>query len=281
MVGTDAPGRDQRITPRELERLDREAYEPYYTFPLGDAPRAEPETYRAIWEEARRIGYPEVDRFEAACGASIDPGWFHELALLTQVVIKESDICYQHGRLLYAALSERIARGDGRALNVLETGTARGFSSLCMAKALDDAGQAGRVVTIDVLPHRTPMYWNCIADRDGPRSRAALLRDYQRRIEDRIVFVQGDARIQLGKVDIPRVHFAFLDGEHTYEAVINEFDYVRRRQEPGDVIFFDDYTPALFPGIVEAVDEACAAHGYETDVVTVSEQRGYAIARKR
>ncbi|MEZ4685624.1 MAG: hypothetical protein R3B47_06035 [Bacteroidia bacterium] len=78
----------------------------------------------------------------------------------------------------------------------------------------------------------------------------------------------------------PRVHFAFLDGAHTYEYVLQEYAHIRDRQRPGDVIVFDDYTPAAFPGIVKAVDEICEREGYDKKVFSISDQRGYVVARK-
>ena len=36
---------------------------------------------------------------------------------------------------------------------ILETGTARGFSAICMAKALEDNNKDGLILTYDVLPH--------------------------------------------------------------------------------------------------------------------------------
>ena len=37
-------------------------------------------------------------------------------------------------------------------LNILETGTARGFSSIVMAKVLTDIKQDGQINTIDIIP---------------------------------------------------------------------------------------------------------------------------------
>ena len=49
-------------------------------------------------------------------------------------------------------------------------------------KALEDQQRAGTIVTFDVLPHRTPMYWNCIDDHDGPKTRFQSC-EYQNRLE--------------------------------------------------------------------------------------------------
>ena len=59
---------------------------------------------------------------------------------------------------------------------IVETGTARGFSSICMSKALIDANTNGKIYTVDILPHDTKMYWNCIDDHDGMKSRKELLK---------------------------------------------------------------------------------------------------------
>jgi len=113
-----------------------------------------------------------------------------------------------------------------------------------------------------------------------PQTRAELLRDYEPLIEEFIIYHQGDTGLELGRISLPRIHFAFLYGAHTYEYVTEGFRFVQRRQQEGDIIFFDDYTPDLFQGIVKAVDEICERHGYAKRVITVSDQRGCVIARK-
>jgi predicted O-methyltransferase YrrM len=249
--------------------------------PLCDAPLAPPDAYRRIWAEAQRVAYPIVDRFEEAAGASIDPAWFHQLALLTQVTIKRSDICYQHGRLLYAALSRYLRTRASQHLTIVETGTARGFSALCMARALDDAGASGKILTFDVLPHDVRILWNCVLDAEGARTRAELLQDYAALLERHVVFHGGDSRKELSRMSFPRVNFAFLDSIHEYDAVMAEFAAIRGRQKPGDMIFFDDYSADAYPGVVKAADEICREYGYSATVLAASARRRYLIAEKQ
>ncbi len=264
-----------------LEPFDQWAYRKFYNFPLGNSPRSSSGKYLEIWNKAKCKEYPIIDQFEDKSGYCIDDNWFHELALLTQIVIKKSDICYQHGRLLYSVLSAYISKKNFDNFTIFETGTARGFSSLCMAKALKDLQQHGKILTFDILPHDSKMYWNCIADEKGPMTRSKLLHNYSSLIEEFIVFIQGDSKLQLKKVVTPRIHLAFLDGAHTYEYVQNEFNLIKEKQKKGDVIFFDDYSPHFFPGIVKAVDEICKTHNYSKEIIILSEQRGYAIAKKK
>ena len=270
----------QRLANRLIEPVNKFVYRHFHEFPFGNSPRASTETYTKIWIEARKKQYSIIDDYENELGYSINEDWFHKLALLTQVVIKESDICYQHGRLLYTTLSHYIDKKPCKSLNILETGTARGFSALCMAKGLHDKNQSGKILTFDVLPHDVKMYWNCIADEQGSQTRSELLKNYDSLIENFIIFHQGDTKLELKKVHIPRVHFAFLDGMHTYEYLLREFDYLKDKQQNGDIIIFDDYNPSQFPGIVKAVDEICTEHGYSKRVITLSSKRGYVIGQK-
>ena len=262
-------------------KLEENAARAGSTAPLCDAPLAPPEEYRRRWAEARSRTFPVVDRYEALSEAAIDPEWFHQLALLTQVPIKQSEICYQHGRLLYAALARYLRTRSRDHLTVVETGTARGFSALCLAKAMDDGGATGKIVSFDVLPHDVAILWNCVRDAEGPRTRAELLRDYADLIERYLVFHRGDTRREMAKVIFPRVHFAFLDSVHEYDHVMAEFAAIRGRQAPGDILFFDDYTPDAYPGVVKAADEICRAHAYSATVVTANPQRRYLIAEKQ
>ncbi|MSO55877.1 MAG: class I SAM-dependent methyltransferase [Acidobacteria bacterium] len=278
-------GRVGRLLNRSVdllrERLEELTSHRYDNSPLCDAPLAPPSEYQRRWTEARLQSYPVVDRYEETCGAAIDPEWFHELALLTQVTMKRSAICYQHGRLLYATLVRYTRSRAHDHLTIVETGTARGFSALCLAKALDDAGATGRIVSFDVLPHDVSILWNCIRDADGRRTRADLLKDYAGLIERYAIFHRGDTKRELAKMSLSRVHFAFLDSVHSYDHVMAEFSSIRDRQRAGDILFFDDYTPDAYPGVVKAADEICLAHGYSRNVVTANTQRRYLIAEKQ
>lgn len=247
---------------------------------LVPSPVATREEYLRLWDQARSGRHAAVDGYEAASGAAVEQEWFQDLALLTQVTKKSSAICYQHGRLLYSALSRYVRRHPGEAVNIVETGTARGFSALCMARALSDAGASGKIFTFDVLPHETAMYWNCIRDTEGPSTRAELLQPHADLLARYIVFHQGESDALLEAIAFPRVHFAFLDSVHTYDHVMREFSSLKPRQQAGDILFFDDYTPS-YPGVMRAADEICRAGAYAATVVRSSDERAYLIAEKQ
>jgi predicted O-methyltransferase YrrM len=248
--------------------------------PFGTVPKASRETYLDLHREAQAIEYPEIDAIEAREGFAIDRFWLEELALHTQVVVKQSRVNYNHGRLLYAILRRYLAGRDQGCTVIFETGTARGFSALCMAQALKDAEACGHVVTVDQLPHDKAMLWNCIDDHEGPKTRAQLLSAYPDLLS-RVIFLQGRSDQLIATLGLSRINFAFLDATHTESEVKREFDFVSARQMEGDIVVLDDVTPSLFPSVVAAVNAIDAGGKYQLDRITASEQRGYAIATRR
>jgi hypothetical protein len=257
----------------------------WYNHPFGKEPKASREKYLKLAEEVRVKEYPQINKYEKQIGHSIDSEWLHDLALHTQIVIKDSPLCYAHGRVLYAALSNYIEEHPPATptdrITIWETGTARGFSALCMARALKDQQRAGTIVTFDVLPHRTSMYWNCIDDCEDRKTRAELLDPWKNLLQEYIIFHQGDTRTELPKIQAGRIHFAFLDGAHSYEDVIFEFSQIRELQQPGDIVVYDDYTPQQFPGLVRAVDEICTKNVYQRIDLQAHAGRGYVVAEKK
>ena len=105
----------------------------WYDSPFGTKPHASKQVYLSLAEIAKKEVYHEIDDYEQQTGFTIDSYWLHELALHTQIVVKNSPLCYAHGRVLFSALSKYLANDlpDSSAhLTIWETGTARGFSAI-------------------------------------------------------------------------------------------------------------------------------------------------------
>ncbi len=275
--------RVDRVPDRLLSRLQRwvekQTARRYEDFPLGRTPRASADEYRRLADAAATEPAPAVDDVEKEWGYAIDATFLHELALHTQIVIKKSPLSYHHGRVLYAALRRMIDQNAPQRITIVETGTARGFSAVCMAKALADSRVPGTLVTFDVLPHHVPMYWNCIDDTEGPKSRAQLLGPWHDLLEGTCVFHRGDSLIELPKLKVSRINLAFLDGVHTYEYVMGEFHLIAAAQREGDVVVFDDYSPD-FEGVRRAVDEIGRRYAYRLQLISADGRRGYVVATR-
>ena len=96
--------------------------------PLTKKILASREEYEILHKNAQQKKYPEIERFENKHGYRIDTDWFENLALHTQVVVKKSDLNYQHGRVLYSSLMDYLdkMKSEKKSITILETGTARG-----------------------------------------------------------------------------------------------------------------------------------------------------------
>ena len=258
--------------------------QPLPEFPFGKRLLATKEKYLSLYKFALYQDDQKVKEFEEICGYFVNKEWFNNLALHTQVVIKKEDLNFFHGRLLYSLLSKYInykkSNNDNKPLIIMETGTARGFSSICMAKALIDQNSAGIVTTIDCIPHENKIFWNSIDDISGPKTRAKLLQKWDKELE-RIIFIQGWTNEVLNRLSIRRINFAFLDAQHTKNDVLKEFKYVADRQETGDIVVFDDVTEQSFPGVCEAIDFIEINFPYKIERISFTNKRGYAIAQKK
>jgi predicted O-methyltransferase YrrM len=213
--------------------------------------------YKELWEKAL---YDSKDLKIALHEESYDLGkeyidLINHAALICQVTIKSSDIDYSHGFLLVSLIKKIKRDSNLRDFRYLETGTARGFSAVVVAKVAQDLFQDYRVTTIDVLQHETKRYWNSIGDSKGRRSRPELLEPY-RDLLPRINFLTTRAVRYMREHESERFHLVFLDAQHTHKDVRREFNWVAKKQKSGDVIFIDDVTEGQFDGICKFVREA-------------------------
>ena len=238
---------------------------------------ASKQKYLEIFEVAKNEKFKNIDLFEESNSYKIDRNWLDTLALHTQVLIKSSKINYQHGRVLYTSLCKYLKDNDD--ITILETGTARGFSALCMSKALSDYKKIGKIFTIDILPHNKKMIWNCIDDIEGPKSREELLNPWSNNLQN-IEFIRGKSNKVLKKLNLNRVNFCFLDAVHNKKYVQAEFEFVSNRQNIGDIIIFDDITQNQFPDLVKYILSIENDQKYKFEYLKSTDSRGYAIAKK-
>lgn len=273
-------------THKSLPYIEKIAYYPFFNQPFTKVPTSNIETYEQLSIKAKENTYTvkDVELIENKNGFAINKNWISDLAFHTQVVIKKSELNYAHGRILYSVLRNYLEKNPekNKAINIVETGTARGFSSLCMAKALFDSNFKGTIYTFDVLPHETKMFWNCVSDyKKGMQSRKDLLNKWSELVENYIIFIQGFTRLTLPKFSFSRINFAFLDGAHSYNDVLFEFNLIEKYQKKGDIIVFDDYNIRDFPGIAKAIDHIASEKKYLVEIVRNKRTlRDYAIAEK-
>ena len=253
----------------------------YNLYIFGKKKNIEGGSYKDLFLKIKDKKYQAIEDLEQKTGYMIQKKWLEDLAFVTQIVKKKSELNYAHGRAIYAILSRYIdqRKKNHNAFTILETGTARGFSAICMSKALNDLDANGKIITVDVIGHSKKKYWNCIADENGPKKRSELLSPWQDEL-DNIIFIQGRSSVVLKTMGINRINFAFLDGQHDKKSILDEYTYLENRQKQGDIIFFDDVTPGKFSELYNFVKKIENSKKYSIEFIEISIERSYAIATR-
>jgi predicted O-methyltransferase YrrM len=154
-------------------------------------------------------------------------------------------IGYPAWNLLYFTLLASFS-SHRRALNIVETGTNHGATTIVMAQALKDMGSNSVVHTVD-------------ADADvveiarGNVERAGLSDFVRFSCGDSIAFLKSFAS------SVPYIDFAFIDSAHEYQHVRREFMAIHERVAVcGGKVYFDNSTEF---GVHRALRFIRAAYG--------------------
>ena len=125
---------------------------------------------------------------------------------------------------------------------VLEVGTYKGFGAVLMA-------QAGALVWA-VDWHRGD------ADLGSRDTLCAWWTNVRRHhVEDSVIGLVGRFEDVLPRLAPQTFDLAFIDGYHAYEAVKQDIQLTLPLLRPGAVLAFHDYSPKVWPGVVQAVGE--------------------------
>ena len=166
---------------------------------------------------------------------------------------------YERGILLYSLIAKYKPK------NVLEIGTAEGYSTLCMAWAMTDYNINGKIFTIDPKPFDVPVERN-VTWEDNPKHDTVMLsrRELWNKFADnewikKIEVLTGFSGEVLQKnTKLPKMDMGFIDGSHVYEAVVHDFYAFLEVASESFHLLFDDYVPNENVGVTKTIDEEVA-----------------------
>jgi hypothetical protein len=231
-----------------------------------------PQDYAEAFHAEALREYPSVDAFERTTGYRIPRGKLEAAAQVLACPVKASAPNWQHGRVLYAAMRAYLEHASGP-VRCVDIGTAKGFSALVAQWALNDAGMDGVVESVDVIDPFAKVYRNSVLDCAQENRLADYLRPWPE--AGAIRFYQSTGIDWLSR-SLDRVHVAFVDGKHSADVVAKEGALLAERQQPGDLVMFDD---CQIPAVRKAV---FALDAYElTGLALGSVPRTYAIGRRK
>jgi len=171
----------------------------------------------------------------------------------------------QHPELvIYRSIYLRTLAQNISAKTCGEIGTARGLQSITWAHYLEDnAITDGTIYTCDIDDHATPHY-------QTPLTRAQKLSRSELWAQDeaahRIHFVHGDSSVLSRHITKP-LDIVYIDGAHTYTAVMADFAHLEKHLSATCVIIFDD-CDVRFPGVEQAVSDIVRTNGGGLEMVS-------------
>ena len=167
-----------------------------------------------------------------------------------------------------------IAAAERGVFHLVDVGTAKGFTALVLRWALDDSLVLGRVTSIDVIDPAARVRRNTVAELDGYLTLYETLAPWPEMRGTEFVCGEGLAWLQSSS---SRLHLACLDGKHTEAVVREEALTLAERQQPGDLVFFDD---VHLPGVAAAVREVADVYDV-LERFDVLPQLAYIVAVRR
>lgn len=229
----------------------------------------------AQYEQAFKLecaqSYPEIDKFTAQF--PIDRDRLEGAARVLACPVKKNPPNWQHGRVIYQVVREYAARTkrEKKPAFFLDIGTAKGFSALCALWAAKDSQFPVRIVSLDVIDPEGIESRNTVAEVDSPKTLHEILVHWP---ESRLIEFKKSKGVDFLSDLNERIHFAFVDGKHTFEAVKAEGYLIGQRQVTGDMIVFDDVQ-------IEGVGQAVSMlKNYTVRWLEAKKGRAYAIAER-
>lgn len=231
--------------------------------------------YSRIFEAERQNKYPVIDAFESRMGYAINRAKLEEAARALACPLKKNPPNWQHGRVIYSAVCNRLAKVQEDTICALDIGTAKSYSALCMLWAIEDSGMTGRVQSVDVIDPNERVRRNTVAEVDGFKTLSEILAPWPE--AERISFYRdtGLAFVSSRPPSV-RFHAAFVDGKHSTEVVIQEGLQLAIHQHKGDLAIFDDLQL-----ISPAVDQLERNGLYAFERLWAKKDRGYAVGVRR
>ena len=234
--------------------------------------------YDAAFSKAKELEYPEIDKLEHECGYAISRKRLESAARILACPIKKNPPHWQHGRVVYS-IARAYLKGRREPVSLLDCGTAKGFSALCLQWALNDASEEfpldglGSVTSVDVLDPKGTPHRNSVLELDGPKTLAQFLEPWP---EAKRITFKKQTGIEAITEAPGTIHLAFIDGKHSREAVLKEGQALAKRQRSGDMAIWDD---CQIEGVSSAV--ALLREFYSVQYVTCCSYRTYAIGTRR
>jgi predicted O-methyltransferase YrrM len=162
----------------------------------------------------------------------------------------------------WMALYDRMVEQVQAPATFVEIGIWQGRSTIYLANKIKQSGKPITFYAIDTF-EGSPENAEAMAYFAAQGTTLeATFRDNLRRCacEDYVNVIVGRSLEAVDRFAPQSLDFVFIDGAHDYASVKADIAAWRTKVKPGGWMAGDDYNPPLWPGVVQAVQEAFPQH---------------------
>lgn len=205
---------------------------------------------------------------------------FKKMAIFTGIDLpaKNDGSNFNHGIILYKILDEFIKKKNNN-FEIIEVGTARGYTSLCMSQAINDNNDNSKILSLDVIPNNKKFFQRTYLGNEKV-SRSKILENFSNKLLENIIFLQSDTFSDLDKIVFHNLKFAFIDGEHNYKYLIKELNFCKNNMSDNGLIVVDDFNTSDFSEVVECVKKFSNENNYNLKIINYGDKSNFAVINK-
>ena len=212
--------------------------------------------------------------------------WLKDIILKTAITLPASKLSsnFNYGIILYNYLLNILQNlnDKNKVFNILEIGTARGFSALLMSDAINQTNTKAKILSIDVIDHNKDFFQNTyISNSKVSRKKIFETLDKKDELTKNIICLKGDTYSDLSKIIFNKIDFMFIDGEHNQKFLERELEYGDKYLDLNGVIVVDDYSESIFPEVVKTVQTFKEQNKYDLTLSKYCEDNHLAILSRK
>lgn len=186
---------------------------------------------------------------------------------------------FNHGVILYTLLNDYIKENNNN-FEILEIGSARGYTSLCMSQAIINNKDKSKILSLDVISNDSKFFQKTYIGNKKV-SRSDILKNFSHELLKNIIFIQADTYSDLEKIAFQNLKFAFIDGEHNFKYLSKELEYCDRFLLKDGMIVVDDYNKEEFNEVIRCVNFFAKNFNYDLKIIKYGKLSNFAILKRK
>lgn len=186
---------------------------------------------------------------------------------------------FNHGIILYTLLDDYLKKNNNN-FEILEIGSARGYTSLCMSQAIINNNNNSKILSLDVIGNDSKFFQKTYIGNKRV-SRFDILKNFSSELLKNIIFIKADTYSDLEKITFHNLKFVFIDGEHNFKYLSKELEYCDRFLLKDGLIVVDDYNEKEFNEVIKCVNFFAKNFNYDLKIIKYGKLSNFAILKRK